>query len=42
MARLLDHRFEWLLPGHGYRVHLPEPEMKREIAAAVERMRAGS
>src|SRR5262245_59693396 len=23
MARLAEHRFEWVLPGHGQRVHLP-------------------
>jgi glyoxylase-like metal-dependent hydrolase (beta-lactamase superfamily II)/ferredoxin len=42
MARLLDLRFEWVLPGHGQRVHLPEPEMKRQLAELVERMRAGT
>lgn len=40
MQRLLDESFEWVLPGHGGRVHLPRDEMRRSIAALVERMRA--
>jgi glyoxylase-like metal-dependent hydrolase (beta-lactamase superfamily II) len=40
MARLLDHRFEWLLPGHGDRMHLPAERMQAELAILVERMRA--
>ena len=39
MARLLDYTFEWVLPGHGQRVHLPADEMRRHLAALVERMR---
>src|SRR5262245_7979669 len=27
MLRLADHRFEWVLPGHGQRVHLPAEQM---------------
>jgi glyoxylase-like metal-dependent hydrolase (beta-lactamase superfamily II)/ferredoxin len=42
MARLLAHKFEWVLPGHGQRVHLPPPEMHRQLAALVERMRAAA
>ncbi len=42
MARLLDFRFEWVLPGHGQRVQLPEADMRRELSALVERMRAGA
>lgn len=38
MARLLDYSFEWVLPGHGQRVHLPAAEMRRHLAALVERM----
>jgi len=38
MARLLDEQFEWVLPGHGERVHLPADQMRRELAALVERM----
>ncbi len=31
MRRLTDIDFEWVLPGHGRRVHLDEPTMKREL-----------
>lgn len=45
VAKLLDHRFEWVLPGHGDRIRLPAGEMnahlerllKRRAAAAVRR-----
>jgi glyoxylase-like metal-dependent hydrolase (beta-lactamase superfamily II)/ferredoxin len=40
MARLLDYRFEWILPGHGDRVHLPAAQMREQLAALVERMDA--
>lgn len=40
MERLLEENFEWVLPGHGGRVCLPRGEMRRELAALVERMRA--
>jgi glyoxylase-like metal-dependent hydrolase (beta-lactamase superfamily II)/ferredoxin len=40
MARLIDYRFEWVLPGHGQRVQLPADEMRRQLRALVERMRA--
>jgi len=39
LARLLDYRFEWVLPGHGDRVQLPADAMRREMAALVERIR---
>jgi glyoxylase-like metal-dependent hydrolase (beta-lactamase superfamily II)/ferredoxin len=39
MRRLLDHRFEWVLPGHGQRVHLPSDEMREQLKELVERMR---
>jgi glyoxylase-like metal-dependent hydrolase (beta-lactamase superfamily II)/ferredoxin len=29
--RLLDHAFEWVLPGHGDRIHLPSAHMKQEL-----------
>lgn len=29
--RLLDYSFEWLLPGHGDRIHLPATRMKEEL-----------
>lgn len=38
MRRLLDVRSEWVLPGHGDRVRLPAEEMRRQMAALVERM----
>jgi glyoxylase-like metal-dependent hydrolase (beta-lactamase superfamily II)/ferredoxin len=39
MQRLADLSFEWVLPGHGQRVHLAGPRMKQEMAELVERMR---
>jgi glyoxylase-like metal-dependent hydrolase (beta-lactamase superfamily II)/ferredoxin len=39
MERLLDYRFEWLLPGHGTRCRLPEKEMAAQMAAMVRRMK---
>ena len=32
VRKLLNHSFEWLLPGHGERIHLPSHEMKDAIA----------
>jgi glyoxylase-like metal-dependent hydrolase (beta-lactamase superfamily II)/ferredoxin len=39
MARLLDHSFEWVLPGHGQRIQLSAGEMRSQLAGLVERMR---
>lgn len=39
MARLQEYSFDWVLPGHGQRVHLPAAEMRSELAALVQRMR---
>jgi len=39
MKRLADYRFEWVLPGHGQRVHLPADQMREQILRLVERMR---
>ncbi|HEY1786303.1 MAG TPA: MBL fold metallo-hydrolase [Pirellulales bacterium] len=39
MRRLLEHRFEWILPGHGQAVHLPAEQMHAELANLVDRMR---
>ena len=40
MERLLDLRFEWVLPGHGPRVRAPSAAaMRRELEALVRRMR---
>ena len=38
MRRLLDYRFEWVLPGHGRRVHLPADVMHLKLKDCVERM----
>ncbi len=40
MCRLLDERFEWVLPGHGDRGRLPAARMRAELEALVDRMRA--
>lgn len=40
MQLLTQFRFEWVLPGHGERVYLPETEMQRQLEELVERMRA--
>jgi glyoxylase-like metal-dependent hydrolase (beta-lactamase superfamily II)/ferredoxin len=40
MERLLDHRFEWVLPGHGQRFHAESPEaMRRELGRCVAWMK---
>jgi len=36
-ARLLDHRFEWVLPGHADRMHLPADRMKQELQRLLDR-----
>ena len=39
MRRLLDHRFEWVLPGHGWRWRAPSAEaMRSELQRCVEWM----
>jgi hypothetical protein len=38
MRRLADHRFEWVLPGHGQRVRLPAGEMRAEVLRLAESM----
>jgi glyoxylase-like metal-dependent hydrolase (beta-lactamase superfamily II)/ferredoxin len=42
MERLADFRFEWVLPGHGQKVHLPAAEMRRQILRLAESMKEGS
>jgi glyoxylase-like metal-dependent hydrolase (beta-lactamase superfamily II)/ferredoxin len=37
IARLMDHRFEWVLAGHGNRIQLPPAEMKSALRALVLR-----
>jgi glyoxylase-like metal-dependent hydrolase (beta-lactamase superfamily II)/ferredoxin len=39
MERLAAYRFEWVLPGHGQRVHLPAAEMQRQVRALAQAMR---
>jgi len=39
MARLLDYRFEWVLPGHGRPIHLPADAMHAELERCVAWMR---
>ncbi len=38
MKRLLDYRFEWVLPGHGRPVHLPAERMHAELERCVDWM----
>ncbi|HJQ40073.1 MAG TPA: MBL fold metallo-hydrolase [Thermoanaerobaculia bacterium] len=39
MERLLDYRFEWVLPGHGRPVHLPADEMRASLVKCIEWMK---
>lgn len=39
LRRLLDYRFEWVLPGHGRSLHLPAAAMRTEIEALDRRLR---
>jgi len=41
LAKLADYRFEWLLPGHGWPVHLSVDEMNTRVRDLVTRMRRG-
>ncbi|MFO1023061.1 MAG: MBL fold metallo-hydrolase [Planctomycetales bacterium] len=38
MANLANYQFEWVLPGHGQRVHLPAAEMHAQIKSLAESM----
>jgi len=40
MERLLDYRFDWVLPGHGRPVHLDAERMHRELERCVAWMRS--
>lgn len=40
MRRLAEYSFEWVLPGHGQRVHLPQEEMRRQVGELAARMRS--
>ncbi len=39
MERLLDFRFEWVLPGHGRRKHLPADAMRQELLQCIDWMK---
>jgi glyoxylase-like metal-dependent hydrolase (beta-lactamase superfamily II) len=41
LRRLLDHRFEWVLAGHGGSRHLPAAEMRRRLRGLLARMEPG-
>jgi glyoxylase-like metal-dependent hydrolase (beta-lactamase superfamily II)/ferredoxin len=38
--RLLEYRFEWILPGHGDRIHLPEAAMKAALQRVLQKREA--
>ena len=38
MSRLAEHRFEWILPGHGRRCHFPADHMRAEMQRCLEWM----
>jgi len=40
MKRLLDFRFEWVLPGHGRSIHLGAGEMRASLERCIEWMNA--
>lgn len=40
MEKLLRYEFEWVLPGHGERIKLSPQEMRKELEALVNRMKA--
>jgi glyoxylase-like metal-dependent hydrolase (beta-lactamase superfamily II)/ferredoxin len=41
VGRLAAYRFEWVLPGHGQKVHLPADEMRQQVERLAETMREG-
>jgi glyoxylase-like metal-dependent hydrolase (beta-lactamase superfamily II)/ferredoxin len=40
IAKLADARFEWVLAGHGHRIHRPAEEMQRHLRDLIERRHA--
>jgi hypothetical protein len=38
MQDLSRYPFEWVLPGHGQRVHLPQSEMRKQMNRLVQSM----
>ena len=41
LFRLGQNTFEWVLPGHGQKVHLPADEMRQQVERLAETMREG-
>lgn len=39
MKRLLEYEFEWVLPGHGRRVHLSSSLMREQLVQCIARMK---
>ena len=39
MERLLGYDFEWVLPGHGRRIHLDAPHLQEQLRQCVSRMK---
>ena len=39
MTKLLEYRFEWVVAGHGDRVHLPAQEMHAKLLRLLEWMK---
>jgi hypothetical protein len=38
MRNLAEFKFEWVLPGHGQKVHLPAQTMREEMLRLIETM----
>jgi glyoxylase-like metal-dependent hydrolase (beta-lactamase superfamily II) len=38
ITRLLQYSFNWVLPGHGQRIHLPALAMRKHLQDMVRRM----
>jgi glyoxylase-like metal-dependent hydrolase (beta-lactamase superfamily II)/ferredoxin len=38
LRKLLDYRFEWVLPGHGRSLHLPAARMREQIESLLSRV----
>jgi glyoxylase-like metal-dependent hydrolase (beta-lactamase superfamily II) len=38
MKRLLEYRFEWVLPGHGHRAQLPPDKMRASLERCIDWM----
>jgi len=41
MRQLANYQFEWVLPGHGQKAHLPAAKMRAEILRLVKEMKEG-